>query len=466
MQEVYRSSQGYTATLKIVKYNVSRIFERIMDKLLKQFQLNFSTSKKIIFASIILYLGVISFVVYSSISEKNEIFSHDIDEHLLFGAMQLSKIIPENLHNRHYFNRQQQTADYHEYQKPIGELARLFNLSHIYSLTPRNGNFVITSTNLPDSSANKSRVPMTLYDFYGDITELLQEALRQNVPVFLDHAGYAGAARSVFIPQSSTDGSRFLLAASVEQSKIPAVDDSLVQTIILFLIPLVVFLIGFNRLTSTHTNYLKHKVEQRTMELRKAYTTNKLTGLYNRSELICRIKDKKSTLALFDIDSFKEINDLYGSEFGDKLLVQVSDRFKALVDDNVLLFKTHADEFAMVSQEADQTGSFIELTRKLLAAVKDIDFCIDEQVISITATAGIACQSETSIVDADLALKYAKKEYIDFYIYSDSHPPGHKYHRFHYSPRGGYRRESPARWMPDHGLCAHRQGCQAQAYDC
>lgn len=52
-----------------------------------------------------------------------------------------------------------------------------------------------------------------------------------------------------------------------------------------------------------------------------------LTGLYNRSayEALCQSVDKQTvTLLLVDVDKFKEINDTYGHEIGDKVLKNVA----------------------------------------------------------------------------------------------------------------------------------------------
>ena len=104
--------------------------------------------------------------------------------------------------------------------------------------------------------------------------------------------------------------------------------------------------------------------------------TDRLTGLPNRfalSELIGRLIKAEEPFALFsiDINNFKSINDTMGHEFGDKVLVEVADRWKALAESgesgtNDLVGRLGGDDFALIIRGYDS----IDDLKKTIAAYK------------------------------------------------------------------------------------------------
>jgi diguanylate cyclase (GGDEF)-like protein len=94
-----------------------------------------------------------------------------------------------------------------------------------------------------------------------------------------------------------------------------------------------------------------------TDELRRQASTDRLTGLANRShfaESFPRMIDaaaaSKSSLAVFciDADRFKHINDGYGHQAGDTVLCEIARRLRAAYPQSALLARMGGDEFAAV----------------------------------------------------------------------------------------------------------------------
>lgn len=82
-----------------------------------------------------------------------------------------------------------------------------------------------------------------------------------------------------------------------------------------------------------------------------------LTGLPNRrmfdQNLIKTIERAKENNTKFgtlfiDLDSFKYVNDTLGHLIGDKLLIEVSKRFKKIIDDRGMVARLSGDEFAII----------------------------------------------------------------------------------------------------------------------
>jgi diguanylate cyclase (GGDEF)-like protein len=98
-----------------------------------------------------------------------------------------------------------------------------------------------------------------------------------------------------------------------------------------------------------------------------------LTGLYNRrfydgiiqSEIArsTRFKSKLS-LILFDVDSFKQVNDLNGHRIGDRVLAELAEIVKNTVRQTDMVFRVGGDEFAVVCPGTDFKGVF-QLAEKI-----------------------------------------------------------------------------------------------------
>lgn len=78
-----------------------------------------------------------------------------------------------------------------------------------------------------------------------------------------------------------------------------------------------------------------------------------LTGILNRigfDEMISKLKREQFPLAfaLVDIDSFKTINDTYGHEIGDKILVKVAQVLNSAFRSSDIVFRIGGDEFAIL----------------------------------------------------------------------------------------------------------------------
>ncbi|MDE5862816.1 MAG: diguanylate cyclase [Lachnospiraceae bacterium] len=117
-----------------------------------------------------------------------------------------------------------------------------------------------------------------------------------------------------------------------------------------------------------------------------------LTSLYNRrschNHLRALIKqDCDVTFVMCDIDWFKSINDQYGHECGDYILVGVSEMLQESVKDCGFASRWGGEEFLLVYRLGIQEAK--EKTEKLLLDLREKVFTYQEQTIHITMTFGI-----------------------------------------------------------------------------
>jgi len=101
----------------------------------------------------------------------------------------------------------------------------------------------------------------------------------------------------------------------------------------------------------------KDRLEQRIRELETLVVQDDLTGLKNRRYLnqfldqILQLAEKKKmqvTLLLFDIDHFKQYNDLYGHVVGDRVLQQAAELIQRCCRAHDVVARVGGDEFAVV----------------------------------------------------------------------------------------------------------------------
>jgi diguanylate cyclase (GGDEF)-like protein len=151
-------------------------------------------------------------------------------------------------------------------------------------------------------------------------------------------------------------------------------------------------------------------------------THDHLTHLPNRvlfdeslKSAIYRVKRTKQPMALLylDLDNFKTINDNFGHEIGDLLLIEVSKRMQLLIREDDLAARIGGDEFAIILNRCSKRTDIDEVASRLLIFIAS-PYKIHAYDIHITVSIGITLcpergTSPTELTrNADAALYKAK----------------------------------------------------------
>jgi len=169
---------------------------------------------------------------------------------------------------------------------------------------------------------------------------------------------------------------------------------------------------------------LTKKLRKHNSLLKYQLHTDSLTRLPNRNALLAKLKDlKEPVLMLIDIDSFKNINDIYGKQVGDTVLCEVSSMLQAFVKrEKYKLYKVGSDEFVVIKESKFDEFSCTKVIKNIIETIgsKAIYIKKYDLYINVNITIGVsACKLDT-LGHADMALKRAKEQKIPFKIYDDT----------------------------------------------
>jgi diguanylate cyclase (GGDEF)-like protein/PAS domain S-box-containing protein len=158
-------------------------------------------------------------------------------------------------------------------------------------------------------------------------------------------------------------------------------------------------------------------------QLRQMALYDTLTGLANRAffheqfEHIVSIRKgpEQQTAVLFvDLDDFKNVNDRWGHDVGDKVLATLGTRINGALRAGDLAARLGGDEFAVVIPLVEDPSEAVRVTERLRESISaPID--LEDTQLSVTASIGISIGSdvETMLQEADAAM-YRAKRHQDF----------------------------------------------------
>ncbi|AMX82587.1 hypothetical protein GS3922_02245 [Geobacillus subterraneus] len=161
-------------------------------------------------------------------------------------------------------------------------------------------------------------------------------------------------------------------------------------------------------------------------ELEKLVITDYLTKLYTRRYLDREIQQSMETDALgafllIDIDNFKQINDIYGHQTGDDVLVQVAEMIRTNIRDNDIAARWGGEELAVYLPNVSLFDA-VSVARRIVEKVRE------HTVPPVTVSCGISSwrqhdhdNAEQLFKRADAALYMAKETGKNCIFVSDRH---------------------------------------------
>ncbi len=170
----------------------------------------------------------------------------------------------------------------------------------------------------------------------------------------------------------------------------------------------------------------REEIEHLRLELQQSrqwMQQDPLTGMHNRRGMdvvlvreIARARRGGHALsvAMLDIDHFKQVNDTFGHAAGDRALVHLSEITRSVLRETDIMVRYGGEEFLMILPETDLNGAQFVVDR-LRLVVQKTSLVYESRKIALTFSAGVA-QLRTDengsalVIRADKAVLQAKRE--------------------------------------------------------
>lgn len=198
----------------------------------------------------------------------------------------------------------------------------------------------------------------------------------------------------------NAESSRHALALLQTKNEIQDLElesQTLVTRVILAITFSVLFALGYVIRKNLVMNNKNQVLQYSNTNLVELSTRDALTGLYNRryfEQFIQGLKQDESvykdsifTIAILDLDHFKKINDGYGHDIGDTVLVEVAKRFLQQLSSSDLIIRWGGEEFICIIEEKASCSS-LERLNKVWRAIQDEPVVTTSGPIDITISIG------------------------------------------------------------------------------
>lgn len=145
---------------------------------------------------------------------------------------------------------------------------------------------------------------------------------------------------------------------------------------------------------------LEEKLIHRHDNLKEQLKRDKLTGLYNREEMMRYVdwyfenrQQKDAVFLMIDIDNFKGINDTYGHIYGDETLEVIAARLKELFRKSDKIGRVGGDEFIVFIPEGMEREAALEKAKNVC---RELDMVVEgeETTRNISCSVGVALAPE------------------------------------------------------------------------
>lgn len=255
------------------------------------------------------------------------------------------------------------------YQELLPMITDYFKTSKAYFLIERNENVEIVSFAKMGKIFSNDRIGMT--DMVAAAFDMNSEAdvpltdFAPSVQAVLRNSGGNDDSTYCLLCNGNVSGQRFAIYLSVW----PNMDrDSMAE--------------------KTLVSVIKLYAENALMREKLIYENehDHLTGLYNKGKYLERIENEypnKSSIAIFnyDVNNLKTMNDKYGHEAGDKLIIKAADSIRKVTSNTIHGYRMGGDEFLMIAcdvtkEEADALKNRWEEELKRLNTLEDDIECV------------------------------------------------------------------------------------------
>ncbi len=174
-------------------------------------------------------------------------------------------------------------------------------------------------------------------------------------------------------------------------------------------------------INKNYQDHLENEVKKRNKLIEQKLHYDTLTQLYSRYSFFKDIEKLNSpTIVLIDINKFRIINEVYGSDIGSEVLEKFALYLSSSVEDaSCHIYRLSSDEFAILStKNIINSKNYVILVEKLFHRLNNLKLEIDNNTIVIDVTIGLSSVQKNSYESAKIAMEFAKKNKKPYVMYS------------------------------------------------
>ena len=377
-------------------------------------------------AFLIIFFYILIFFAYGYYSYKKELKAElaEVDKELLMGANAVSLLLPPNYHHKDFDITKISKEEDLKNIKKLSDFIRYTNLAYIYSLIrDKEGNIRFSSSSATPQELKDSSPAMYSFDIYDDA--VAKKIFENNIttPVFNTSKDKWGEFRSVYILKYACDGYPYIVGADYDYLRITTLKEHILGKITFLVVPLLLIISLYVFANYFVFIYLRNSLAKKSKALKEAFEYDSLTKLPSKRKLIEDVKSSKETtpIAILDIDKFSIINDIYGSDYGDRYLQYTATVLHNRILSHMRLYRLDSDAFAIVCTQKKPLEDFARHIRDILASCAQKSFTYKHYSTKLFLTAGISdtARKNNPLIKAEIALKRAKKNGERLRLYTE-----------------------------------------------
>lgn len=187
-------------------------------------------------------------------------------------------------------------------------------------------------------------------------------------------------------------------------------------------------------LRALHTETARKDLEESKAELSRSLITDELTNLANRHAFILKLDQliadigtdphKRASISLFDITGFSDLNESFGHDTGDAILIGTARLIEALLPENAHLYRMGSDEFAILME--GNGSQVVDLMKRIQDTLAE-GLPAGTETIPIHCTMGIAFIPESGLSRKEVlssafnVARLAKEDHLGIRLYDVQH---------------------------------------------
>ena len=148
-----------------------------------------------------------------------------------------------------------------------------------------------------------------------------------------------------------------------------------------------------------------------------------LSDRLHQAMVLCKRMQQSLAVLYLDLDGFKSINDCYGHDVGDELLVSISGRMKGVLREVDTLARMGGDEFVVVLVNIGSLSDCVQLVERILQACA-VPVHLNGQIMQVSASIGVTLYPQDD-AETDQLMRHADRA-----MYEAKQAGKNRYHLF------------------------------------